>query len=94
MNKTLIETAVKTALANYGYTEFKIIRSQVCNENTDVLGFEFMFGMKPDRLFYRLDLTFERYTLIWVETNEMGVPVSYIDAIRKAIKQARKEAKK
>ena len=94
MNKTLIETAIKTALAMYGYKEIEFVRSAVSNENTNVLGIDVRYGYKPDKLYYKLDLTFEGYSLIWVETNEMGVPMSHLDAIKKSIKQARKEAKK
>lgn len=94
MNVKLIETAIKTALGRYGYKEFNIIRSIVSQENTDVLGITFEFGMKPEKLYYKLDLTFERYTLIWVETGTMGVPMHYLKAIEKAIKEARKELRK
>lgn len=94
MNKTLIETAIKTALAMHGYKEVEFVRSMVSDENTNVLGVDVRYGMKPDKLYYKLDMTFDGYTLIWVETNEMGVPMSHLEAIKKAIKQARKEAKR
>ena len=94
MNKTLIEEAIKSALARHGYEHSNIIRSSVSNTDTNVLGIEIEYGMKPDKLYYKLDLTFDHYTIIWVETNEMGVPMSHLDAIKKAIKQARKEAKR
>ena len=94
MNKTLIETAIKSALEKHGYREVVFIRSSICDTDTNVLGIEINYGMKPDKLYYKLDLTFSGYKLIWVETNEMGTPMSHLIDIQKSIKQARKESRK
>ena len=94
MNAKLIETAVITALNLCGYEAVEVTRSSVCKDNTNVYGINVRFGMKPERMHYELDLTYEGYKLIWIETASIGVSITVLDTIKQQIKKARKELRK
>lgn len=91
MNINLITTAIKTALHNHKYVEVTSVT--VSHEDTNVVGIEVRFGHNEEKTF-RLDLTFNCYNLIWVETGLTGVMFSDIENITREIKKARKEARK
>lgn len=91
MNINLISTAITTALKHHKYCEVSNVT--VSHEDTNVCGIEVRYGHNEEKTF-RLDLTFNGYTLIWVETGLTGVMYSDIENIVREIKQARKEARK
>lgn len=91
MNIKLIEVAIATALKTRKYVE--VTKVTVSHEDTNICGVEVRYGHNEEKTF-KLDLTFNGYNLIWVETGVIGVMYSDIENIVKEIKKARKEAKK
>lgn len=91
MNVKLIETAITTALHNHTFVEITSVN--ISRENTNVVGIEVRFGHNEEKTF-RLDLTFEGYNLIWVETGLVGVMYDDIAHIVAEVRKARKELRK